>query len=56
MSTKKISCDCMKKKSFQTGLFGIGRDSLDFAGESPSATLEIWSEIVHCHGIMILRY
>ena len=41
----------MKKKSFQTGLFGIGRDSLVFKGESPSATLEIWSKIGHCTDI-----
>ena len=47
MATKKIICSLLEKKSFQTGLFGIGQDSLEFAGESPSATLEIWSKIVH---------
>ena len=47
MSTKKVICALHEKTSFQTGLFGIGRDSLDFAGESPSVTLEILSKIVH---------
>ena len=48
MATKKIICALHEKNTSQTGLFGIGQDSLVFAGESPSATLEIWSKIVHC--------
>ena len=48
MATKKIICALHEKNTSQTGLFGIGQDSLIFAGESPSATLEIWSKIVHC--------
>ena len=47
MATKKIICALHEKNTSQTGLFGIGQDSLIFAGESPSATLEIWSKIVH---------
>ena len=48
MATKKIICALHEKNTSRTGLFGIGQDSLIFAGESPSATLEIWSKIVHC--------
>ena len=52
MATKKIICALHEKNTSQTGLFGIGQDSLVFAGESPSATLEIWSKIVHWSGII----
>ena len=54
MATKKIICALHEKNTSQTGLFGIGQDSLVFAGESPSATLEIWSKIVHCELYLIL--
>ena len=41
--------------AWPSGLLKVGQDFLIFTRESPTATQEIWSKIVHCKNIIIYQ-